>query len=411
MKIYDVIKKENNVDSNVSQKKDIVSVEKKDTSWKRFFLFFLVSLFLTCVYLVGILFTRVTITINERKIPFSLDNQKIELIHKKNNLDSKPSFQVMIITDEVTKEVYGSELKPSVSNAKGQVIFINEYSKSNQIIKKDSFLIGENGKRYQVLGDVNVPGYTILGNLKKSGISKMVFVVAVSSGESFNSLGMNLSIENLSVLNSKLFYAKSVGAITGGEDGVSYMVPDTEKSEIINALVSQLSEKLKRESRNQIPNTLLSFPKLQFLNVDDNSLVLKGSSIKFSAKLKGSMVSYLISRNLLETEIANKVLSSHDYTNFSVPLIENIDIQSETLISTSVDSIPEYISINLSGDGAIITKSSPKNIKERLLGINKKDFSKILNSIPEIESAHFDIYPFWSHIFPFDRNNIDIVVK
>lgn len=354
---------------------------------------------------------RARVVIVERRIPFTLDKTKLELVHEKDATNERLSFQTMVVTAEISREVYGSELLPSTSTAKGKVVFFNEYSTSTQTVTAKTKLIGSNGKRYQTLESATVPGYTLVNKKKTAGTSNPVSIVAVDTGPSYNSAGLSFIVNGWTGSKSKTFFARSVGPIAGGEAGVAHMVSDADKDEVVATLHAQLIERLKRETRTQIPENLVLFPELQFVTIDADSLVLKGDSIKFPAKIKGSMVSYLIPRSLLENAIAQNALSKHSYSDVYIPALGDMTVEPVTVIPTKADIVPPSIVISLSGQGTIVTKAPVNKIKESLLGIPRSRFTDILPGFDEIDTARYSLYPFWAPLFPDAESKITVTVE
>ncbi len=172
-----------------------------------------------------------------------------------------------------------------------------------------------------------------------------------------------------------------------------------------------MQEKLSRETRSQIPDNLVTFSPLQFTSVDSTSLVLQGETIQFPATLKGTMVSYLIPRELLERAIASKAISDHAYPHVTIPDLGAIKIASVSPLPTNPANIPESITIAVSGQGTIITKVSPSAIQQAVLSIKRKAFTQALSRFPEVDTAEYSLYPFWAPYFPYKPSRITVKVQ
>jgi hypothetical protein len=112
------------------------------------------------------------------------------------------------------------------------------------------------------------------------------------------------------------------------------------------------------------------------------------------------MVSYLIPRTLFESAIAKEALSDHSYTNVSIPNIESLSITPKSGIPANPQLETDSISIEVSGQGNIITQVDPEKIRGSLLGLKRASFTSVLSGIPEISSAKFRLTPFWAPFFP-----------
>ncbi len=416
MKLYDVIRKEE-LGEEVPESKPSPQQEKpsrkplitthRHVSWKKIGVIALVLIFFALLYVIGMKFAHAKVVVKERTIPFSLDGAEFELVHEGKEGEGRLSFQTMVVSAEVSRQVYGSEVAQSTSYAKGNVVFFNEYSTKPQTIKAKTTLTSKEGKKYQTTKAVTVPGYTIKNKVKTAGTSVAVPVVATAVGPSSNSQGTTFSVAGW----GKTLYAQSSGAITGGEDGMRHSVSKKDEPDVIAALQNQLIERLKRETRSQIPPDLITFPDLQITTIDSSSLVLHGESIKFPASIKGSMTTYLIPRALLETAIAQHVLHDKGYAQVTIPALASLTVTPVTALDSRPEDVPPSIRVRISGDATIIAKASLDLIKESLVGTPKGAFGTVLGTIPEIDSAEYHFYPFWAPLFPSMDKRIDVQIQ
>lgn len=413
MKLYDVIRKEES--NNPKWKKKPPSApshvhheSRQPISIKKKMVIFGGSIvFLAALYTLGNHFVYAKIVVTERRIPITLTNVDLELMHETEATNGRLSFQTMVVTTTITREVYGSGISASNTKATGSVVFFNEYSKSKQTIKKGSTLTASNGKRYTTLETVSVSGYTMNGKTKVPGTSLPTKIQAVQTGSEYNTTGTTFTIFGW----GKSLYGRSAGAVSGGDAGVAHVLTETEKKDALLTLQAQLIERLKRESRAQIPDTLTTFPDLQVPIIDQNSLVLQGSGVRFPAKLSGSMVSYLIPRDLLEQTIALKGIRDTTYSAVSVPDVSGLEFELMSPAPTDPAVVPESITIRVNGSATIIAKAPIEKLRESLIGAKRKTFDTILSKLPEIETATLHLYPFWSPRFPNVEKKIDIRTK
>jgi hypothetical protein len=383
---------------------------KRPTNWKKIIVIGGSVLFIVILYLIGIVFVHATVTITERQIPFSLDDAQIDLANAATADPGRLSFQTMVVTDSVTRQVFGSALTTSMTKAVGQAVIFNQYSKSSQTVRSGTTLTGANGEKYVTQATVTVPGYTGTTANKTAG-SASVAIVAANVGPSYNSTGTTFTIAGWSTSNSKLFFASSAGAITGGQNGALNTLDDSDKQQTIATLEAALTEKLTRETRGQIPDNLVTFPDLQFLTINTNNTVLTGDSIQFNATLQGTMVSYLIPRDLLEQAIAAKAITDHAYPSVSIPDLGNIQVEPVSAIPADPTQTPSDVTISISGEGTIITQVSADTIQQAVLGASGNSFNADLANIPEIDTAKFTLDPFWAPYFPYKASRINVEIQ
>jgi hypothetical protein len=421
MKLYDVIRKEQ-LTKKAAKKSEQPTVEMiappeydgyaaphKPFSWKKIGVIAAIILLVAGVYMLGVKLVRARVIVQERHIPFSIADLELDVAHEDQADAGTLSFQAMVVTSTVSREVFGSELSQSTTKAKGKAVIFNEYSKTPQTIKTGTVLTATNGKKYVTQATVSVPGFTQKGTVKTAGTAT-VAITASDVGESYNIDAANFTVSGWTGARAKQLYARSAGPLTGGEAGVRHTLSASERETVVATLQAQLVERLKRESRAQIPPDHVTFADLQVATIDPTSLKISGEGIKFPAELSGTMVSYLIPRDLLEQSIANKAISGDDFTDVTIPALGDITVKPVSALPTDPDRIPDMITIHLSGEGTVITKVPLETLRESLVGIERNIFAQKVSDIPEIDTARFMLYPFWAPLFPTDRTKIDIII-
>ncbi len=431
MKLYDVIVKEKMEKKGVIQAGDVeypkelfkkkelsveISERKKRFSFKNIGVLGASIGFIVILYILGMYFVFAKVTIAERYIPFSFDEIVLELDESKSTDDKRLSFQVMKSEATATKQVYTSNLQQTSTKAEGSIVLFNEYRTSAITIKKGTIVTSEKGKKYATQSAITIPAFTGTGTSKKAGISQEVKIIASDVGSDYNSEGTSFTVAGY---NKDQVYARSAGAILGGESGVLHVLDNSEKEIAMSDLQANLAERLKREARSSISSikdnngkeTYITYPDLQVMSIDKNSFVYKGTNIRFPAKLEGEMVSYIIPRDALENALANRIVSDQTYPDVVIPTLSDLRVYPITALPTDIDKIPENISVSISGSGVIVTKVSIEKVKQALLGIPRKAFSGALSSITEIEEAKYIFYPFWAPFFPSIPDRINIIIK
>ncbi len=384
--------------------------ESPRSRWKKIFIVGGALAFIVLLYLGGMIFVHAKVIVTQRQIPFSLLDTEVDVQNQNIADPGRLSFQTMVVTDSVTRQVFGSAMTTSTTKATGQAVIFNQYSTKSQTVRSGTTLTGANGEKYVTTATVSVPGYTGTGNKKTAG-SATVAITAAGVGPAYNSDGTTFTISGWTGANSKTFYASSAGAITGGQNGAMHTLSDADKQQALATLQAALEEKLSRETSSQIPSNLITFPSLQFTAIDNNATVLQGNTIQFSATLKGTMVSYLVPRDGFEQAIAAKAISDHVYPDVSIPDLGGIHVTPMTALPTDPNGIPSSISLDVSGTGTIITNVPLDAVKQDVLGISRGSFMGALSGIQEIDTAQYSLFPFWAPYFPYKSDRITVEVK
>jgi hypothetical protein len=414
MKLYDIIQSENAKKKKGAEDplleevtRPVITRHHHPVRWRKLLILGCALIFVVILYVLGMKVARVKVVVTERRIPFVLENAEFELTHEGEASVGRLTFQTMLVSSEATRQVYGSKVEQSTSTARGKVVFFNEYSTKAQTIKAKTTLTAANGKKYQTTAVVTVPGYTLKGKVKTAGTSPATAIVATAVGPTYNTTGTSFSVAGW----GKSLYAQSAGAITGGEEGMKHSVSADEQGDVIATLQAQLTERLKRETRTQIPETLITYPDLQVPSIDSGSVNLRGDSVKFPATMKGTMTTYLIPRELFETAIANHVLNDHTYTDVSIPALGDLVVTPVTALPADAKNTPDTIHVRVSGEGVIITKAPLASLRDSLVGTRKAAFGEIINAVPEIDAAEYHFYPFWAPFFPTKEQRITVEAR
>ncbi|MCC6199109.1 hypothetical protein IT401_02770 [Candidatus Nomurabacteria bacterium] len=416
MKLYDILRKEEEGVLLEREKEVSPRLQSSETSRARIVLtkkslirIVVWGIVAVGIYLGGIALSRVKVTITERRIPIVLSDTQLEFANESESETEGLSFQAMIVDTTITRQLYGSALTTINTKAKGTVVFFNEYSTKSQTVKKGTTLTATNGKRYTTQAQATVPGYKTVDKKKVAGTSPSIEILAADVGDEYNSTGTTLSVTGWANA-SKTFYARSA-EIVGGESGIRHTLTDTERAEAVETLQAQLIERLKRESRTQIPDGFITFPEFQFPIIDTDSFVLQGGSVSFPASMSGSMVSYLIPRGALERAIAKKGLSEAPSVQVSVPDVGKLSFDLASAVPADKKTIPNTITVTVSGEVTVIVKVPVDKIKEQLAGKPRRTFNEVLETIPEIDTARFSLFPFWAPRFPHSWNMIDVITR
>jgi hypothetical protein len=245
----------------------------------------------------------------------------------------------------------------------------------------------------------------------KTAGSATVAITAAGTGSAFNTPGTTFTIAGWSGANAKLFYATSAGAVSGGQNSAMETLTTADQQQTIAMLSSALNEKLARETRSQIPATLITFPSLQFTTVNTNATVLQGTTAQFTATMQGTMVSYLLPRVQLQQMIASKAISDHLYPNVTIPELSSLQVMPVSPLGADPTALPNDIIVSLSGQGTVITTIPLSAVTQAVIGTARGSFNTALSKISEIDTASYSLRPFWAPYFPYKADRITVQVK
>lgn len=375
----------------------------------------------TALYVVGLQLVRAHVSITQRRIPFDLQATTIDIPNESVVGGSKLAFQVLTVPATVSMKVYATELAQTTSKAQGTVTIVNEYSTTAQAIPAGTTLTAKTKKKYTTNRAVVVPGFTTVNKKKVAG-TVSVPVTAVAAGTDSAVTSTTFTVAGFETTKTKTLYARSAGAITGGGQSTKHTLSDTDRAMYTDTLRRKLENKLAQQTSAVIAEAnsanedhpekkLITYPSLQTITIDPAGMVLQGDSLSFEASVKGVMVSYLLPEQFLEQKIASYVLSDKTITSVSIPGITAMKIDPIGVLPVDPARLPGQIALAVSGQETIITTVSEQQIKDLLVGSSRKGFDEKIRSIPNIQSARFELYPFWASFFPTKTTSIGVTIE
>ncbi|OGI85950.1 hypothetical protein A3A01_00925 [Candidatus Nomurabacteria bacterium RIFCSPLOWO2_01_FULL_39_17] len=360
------------------------------------------------LFALSFLFARAKITVMPKTQNISL-NQNLSAV--KNGNDSNAlSFDLVVISGEEEKTIQGGELKDVSVKARGTVVIYNNFSSSSQVLAKDTRLEGSNGKIYQIISKITVPG---IKNGKPGSVE--VSIYAALAGEEYNSAPLDFKILGFKGTSKySKFYGRSKGDITEGLRGKYYQISNTQKATLNDELKTALSAKLFQKVTAQIPPGFILFKDAGFLNIDENNInnISPESSQTdgmIKVIMKGTFYGFLFDEKKLTKMIAENSIDQYDDSDIHIPDIKNLIFSLPDKEISFADV--KNINFNLSGASQIVWNVDSSKLVNDLLGKRKKDFTQILSAYPNITSADVTFRPFWVRSFPDKEKNIKLIIE
>ena len=364
--------------------------------------FFLLSL--------SYLFSRAVVMVNPKTQDFTL-NENLSA-NKNGNIEAL-SFDLVIISGEENKIIQTTLEKDISQTAKGTVAIFNNFSSATQRLDINTRLEGSNGKIYKTEKAIIVPG------MKGSTPGSIeVKIYGSEAGEEYNSAPLDFTIFGFKgTPKYSKFYARSTGTITGGFKGKVSVIPETEKTSVVNELKDALQTKLLKKATDQIPNGFILFKDAVFLNIDDSNINSTPSKDNIlPIKLNGTLYGLLFDEQKLSKKIAENNITEYDDSVIFIPNIRDLTFSLSAQAGLSnKDNISfkevKNINFNLSGAIKIVWKLDVNKLIADLLGKSKKDLNQILLQYPNIDTADVVIRPFWKRSFPDKTKDIKVIVN
>ena len=357
------------------------------------FLFFSLSYF----------FSSAQITISPRTEEAAINQS---LTASKSSSSSPMPFDLIVIEGVEEKKVEAGERKAVKYPARGLAIIYNDFSESPQLLSVDTRLEGSNGKIYKTEKRVLVPG-------RKDGKpgALEVGIYAASPGPAYNSAPLDFKIFGFKgTPRYEKIYARSKGNLTGGAEGNLYVIPQSQKAQVLADLQNSLKEKLLSKATEQIPKGFVLFKNAAFLSANDSEVSASGAENPIPLRLKGTLYGFLLDEKKLTKKIAADAVARYDQSEVFIPNLQDLSF---SLLSggDAPWSDMKTIDFTLRGTVKIVWKFDADKFRLELRGRKKKDFNLVLAKYPNVTSASLMLKPFWRLSLPSKPERIKVLVN
>lgn len=356
------------------------------------------------VFALSFFFAKAEVYITPRMEDVAVD-ENLYAIKDSNTEDL--SFDLVIISGEESKKVFGSEQKEVALSSGGSVVIYNAFGSASQKLAINTKLEGSNGKIYKIVKEITIPGVAEDGTPG----SLQVDIVASEPGKEYDSVPLDFKIVGFKGTSKyEKFYARSLGEITGGYRGFSPVVSDVDKENALIELRSVLQERLLQKAIDQIPDGFILFKEATFLDVDKESMVFESADVDNSIpiKVEGTLYGFLMSEKKLTDKIVKASIAQYDNSPVYIPNIR--DLKFSIAFNQDSFSSVQGISFNIKGKAKIVWKLDEKDFSGSILGKSKKEFNSVLSQYPNISTARLSISPLWVRSIPEKSKDVKIIV-
>lgn len=405
-KIYDIF----------PPKEKIISKKSKKTKKRNKKLYFLLLILVIFGIFISysFLFAFVEINIYPK---FEIQNFETEVLVKKDQKEldfEKGIIPGFYLSEEgsLFEEFSSTGKIAKEGKAKGIIRVFNEYSTSPQVFRSGTRFMSASGKVFITPERIVIPGKTLEKGKWVAGF-KDVEVVAIEAGEDYNIEPTTFSLPGLSgTALYTFFYGKSFEKMTGG---FKKEVAQVTKEDLENAQ-KLLTEKLKenqikklKEKGEEVGGVFFDKSiKQEILKLEP--LAKEGNELeKFGYKVEMRSTAFFCKKSFLEK-------FAKDFAHSITPKEKNILDESINLNweIKEIDLEKGEVKLILNFSFKVFDNIEEKEIKDKILGKDKKGIEEILKSDKKIERVDIKISPFWINwnkkFIPRDERKIKVQV-
>jgi hypothetical protein len=382
---------------------------KKGHFW-RYFLWTIAVLFVlfAIFILYPAIFSGATVKVYPRHETVNVND---DFTAQKGGGNGNVRFEIMKLTDSASMSVPAVGTEKVDKKASGTIVIYNGYSSSPQRLVARTRFKSLDGKIFRIDKDITIPGSTATSGAATPGSVEAV-VYADASGEEYNIGLTDFTIPGFegSPRYEKV-YARSKTPMTGGFLGEVKTAAQQDIDDAHVKLEAVLRDRVQKQAVAQTPADFMLYTDPSFIVFNDVSNNAVGTSSADTFEVKGSATIYGILFSTKEHGQAIAAKLVHDYNGDEVT-VPNIDKLKFTLDKSAAVDIAnlEQFSFHLEGQANVEWTFNEADLKQKLSGLKKSEYSQVFSKFPGIEKADVELSPAWAVSFPRDPKKI-VVVK
>ncbi|MEK7453088.1 MAG: hypothetical protein AAB614_02525 [Patescibacteria group bacterium] len=349
-----------------------------------------------------------TIVVKKETVDFTFPVSSDASVSAVDILNGKVPGQIITLEKEISGEFKATGVSSGATKSIGKLTVYNGYNaESQQLVAKTRFQTND-GKIFRLMKKSSIPGAKMSGDKVISPGMLEVDVEADKAGPEYNISPSDFVIPGFEGTDKfKLFYAKSIGSMSGGSLGETRAITKSDLDDAKSELLSQIESSKKDYLSSNIPNNLTMLDtsiseKMGTLNAPKEGL----ATDSFTASIKIIYTIFAFDKKdiiiLANANLANKIKDDRKtYSETQVISYDggilNLDKSSFSFSVRSSEVVGGNINIS--------------DLKVNLVGKDELEIKKVLTSNESIESAEITLWPFWSSRAPSNPDRIIIKIN
>lgn len=385
--------------------------ELKNSKFNKYILLiFVLVLIIGFLFVFSFYFSYAKVIITPKKHDIVLEKEVFKAEKKEK---SEIPFEIIIISDKTEKDVIFTESGEVSEKAHGVVTFFNEYSTTAQNLLISTKIADNNGLIYLTNKAITIPGFTLSKDKKIIPGSISVEVIAQNPGEKYNGDPRDFSIVNFKgTPKYTKIYARSKGPMLGGITGQVYSLGPKQLGEINNQANSTFRLNMIKKMEAQIPDDYLLYPNAtNFLFTLDN--ISNSKTPEGKVEINGTLSAVIFKKLELSKSIINKKvfdLKDNELLEIEIPKLELYEFNFINSQQNITKDLNEF-SFTLSGKDTLIWHPNLEQIKNDLIGLNKKDINQVFEKYKGIDNANLIVHPIWNKNITKNASRIKILIE
>jgi hypothetical protein len=379
---------------------------------RKFFSMLLLCLFLGAVFFVSNAFENVRISVIHKHAVFPLAS---EAFTASRDPASPIRFDIMIVSDQMQKDMTLTQSANVSLKAHAQVTLYNTYSTKPQTILAGTLVADPDGKTYKLDASVKIPGYTVSPTDKTQIIAGTAqgSITAFLPGAAYNSTQTDFTITSFKgTSKATKLYLTATTPVSGGAQGLVYMPTANDQGVLDATAQTTFKSMMLKKVAAQVPPGYILYPDTSTFSYTIDTSV-QSPTPDAHITISGTASAVILNQKDLSEAILKRVaptLTDQEYAEISIPDIANLTFAFSPqgqIITKDMQSV----SFTLSGNVTADWNPNITLLTTRLLGAPHKSVSPILATDPGISRATVKFFPPWKSRLPLDPAKIHFLVN
>ena len=322
------------------------------------------------------------------------------------NTKEKIRYEIIKLIKSSNASLNATKEELVETKSKGKIIIFNDFSTEPQRLIVRTRFESPKGLIFRIADSIIIPGKIVKNGVSTPG-SIEVEVFADEAGEKYNLDKTDFTIPGFKNDKNryKSFYARSSGPMTGGFVGNKKIVLDTERNSALIKLDEELKTSLQKEARTKVTENMVLLEEAIVYEIKDLPEKEDGSSVVLTREATALIILFdrtNLSDNLIKEYKKN--YPSWTDTSSHIVNLENLKISEKP----DPFSVGEDMIFKISGKVVMVADLDVDAMKNKVLGIEKKDVQSVVNGLNGVVSVKATVKPMWKRSFPDDFGKINI---
>lgn len=318
-------------------------------------------------------------------------------------------FEMMEITDSVSRQVLATVLEKVLRRASGTVVIYNNFSRESQRLIKNTRFESSDGKIYRIHESVVVPGQKTENGKTVPG-SLEIDVYADEPGAEYNKELSDFTIPGFKgTPRFAKFYARGKTEISGGFSGEQKTLGQEEFKKVVAELEKELEDKLRANASAGKPDGFVLFPDGIFVVFAEDELPRAEAAESGYATVtkKATLYGAIFNEESFGNFITEKLSYAEEGASVKVENVKELDFKIIDKANFNPEDDAQF-SFTLKGSPHLVWGFDAEQLQNKLRAVKKRDLTAILAEFPSITRAEVTFRPFWKRSFPDEPKNIII---